>query len=198
VSALRGLVAVVGGLFAVASLGLLAMPDLAAAVPADAIVDALGNDYFFLAIFGGLALAMLAVAVGGRTVQGLNQATPPRPERVQPAPHFGADFDDAVSAGVGLRELWSSDRRETIRSRLREDAIRVAMGEGSSRTEAKRRVENGTWTEDPDAAAFLSPSTSPPIASRVRAGLHGKTWFQRGARRTAAVVVERSDPEGRR
>lgn len=187
---LRGTVAVVGTLLAVV-VGVMAInPALAAAIPVDTAVEILGNDYLFIAVFGILALLLTVAVIGGRAVSGLNQATPPRPETVQPSPRFGSDFEKTVENEVGPTSYLFSDRREHLRDRLRESAIQATIEDtGCSRSDAHERVENGTWTDDPDAGAFLSPDRSPPVGSRVAAALHGNAWFQRGARRTAQEVV---------
>lgn len=192
-NAQRGVLATLGALLAI-GVGLAALdPGLAEDVPVQAAVDALGNDYFFVAGFGAAALVLVVTTLGGRAVSGLNQATPPRPESVQPAPILGADFDEALDDEVGPRSYLLGGRREQVRDRLREAAIRAEIADSScSRSTAERRVDAGEWTDDPDARAFLDGSRSPPLGSRVRAALGGRSWFQRGARRTAEVVVDKS------
>jgi hypothetical protein len=167
-------------------------PGLAGVVPVQAAVAALGNDYFFVAVFGLVAFALVLAVFGGRLRSGLNQTTPPEPETVQPSPHFGADFDDTLANEVGLRASLFTDRRERVRERLRDDAIQAEMAAtGCRRATARTRVETGDWTADPDASAFLSDDAAPPVESRIRAGLRGNTWFQRGARRTADTVARK-------
>ncbi|MBX0295738.1 DUF7269 family protein [Haloarcula nitratireducens] len=189
----RGVLAAAGSV-ALAAAGLLVLdPELAAAVPTDAAVAALGNDYLLVAAFGVAALVLVAAALGGRAVTELEQATPPRPETVKRAPRFGSDFDETLAGEVGLRARLFSDRREAVRERLRENAVRAELAaEGCRRAEARRRVEAGDWTDDPDAAAFLGASLSPPVRSRIRAAARGETWFRRGARRTAEAVVTKA------
>lgn len=197
-NALRALVATAGTVL-LAAVGLITFePGLADAVPVAAAVETLGNDYFFIAVFGAVGLALALATLGGRAVSGLDQATPPRPETVQPAPVFGADFDEALSDGAGPLSIVLSDRREAIRDRLRENAIRAEIADsGCGRSTAERRVEAGEWTDDPDARAFLDPSRSPGVDSRLRAVARGNTWFERGARRTAETVVAKTGGEHR-
>lgn len=191
---IRGVLATVGTL-CVLVVGLLAVdPALASAVPVDAAVAFLGNDYIFISLFGGLALVFLLVVLWLRILHGLNQATPPSPETVQPAPRFGAEFDDAIDSGRGAGELLLTDRDEAVRTRLRTNAVRSEMAaEGCGRRTAEQRVETGAWTDDDAAATFLDESTGPTPGERMRAFLHGRTWFQRGARRTAAAVVRKAE-----
>lgn len=190
----RGALAAAGSVVLAAACLLVLEPGLVAAVPTDAAVAALGNDYLFVAAFGIAALVLVAAVLGGRAVSNVEQAMPPRPETVERAPRFGSDFDETIDGEVGLRARLFSDRRETVRERLRENAIRAELAaESCRRTEARRRIAAGDWIDDPDAAAFLGASVSPPVRSRLRAAADGETWFQRGARRTAEAVVAKAE-----
>lgn len=116
-NAARGALAAAGSV-ALAAAGLLVLePGLASAVPTDAAVAALGNDYLLVAAFGVAALALVAAVLGGRAVTDVAQATPPRPETVQRAPRFGSDFDETVDSKVGLRT--SANRSAAKRRRGR-------------------------------------------------------------------------------
>lgn len=191
--------AVLGTLFVLAVLTVVTQPELAESVPVETIVQTLGNDYLLIALFGAAALGLTIAVVGGRAISGLKQATPPRPETVQPAPRFGTDFDKTLDNDVGPIAYLFSDRREQVRERLRETAIEtVAAAEGCSRQQARTKVQQGEWTTDDEAAAFLHEERTPPASARIRAAIRGNTWFQRGARRTAGVVVEKSNAGGRR
>lgn len=193
---IRRLVAAVGTLLAAGVALVVLDPSIAAAIPVETVVAVLGNDYFFVAVFAALALGLAVVALGGRAVSGLDQTTPPRPETVQEAPLFGSDFDETVSRGVGLWLFRNADRKASVRERLRESAVHAEIRAGRhGRSAAEQAVADGTWTTDPEAAAFLDESAAPPLEGRLRAALHGETWFQRGARRTAEIVVEES-PRG--
>lgn len=194
-SAARAVALGLGAASTAATLLLAADPD---AVPAEAVVAAVGGEYPFVAAVGAVALALVLVAVAWRGVSGLDQATPPTPEEVQSAPLFGADFDDAVDEPFGLRARLRSDRPAALRERVRGAAVAVEAAAGCSRAEAERRVATGEWTADAEAAAFLSDERgpAPPPAARVGAALRGDAWFQRGARRAAEAVAERADSEG--
>lgn len=186
----------VGLVLGAVTLLVVSIPELAGWIPITDIVDELGGDYVFVAIFGGLAVLFLIVAIAWRGVSGLEQAVPPTPEEVQSAPLFGADFDEITQGPVSLRERLFSDRPDRVRERVRNAAIRAEMAaDGCSRSQAERRVASGTWTTDPEAAAFLSDDAgpSPPLSARLLAAAHGQAWYQRGARRAAAAVVERTE-----
>lgn len=202
--------AILGGLaFALGVLTIVA-PAVADAIPIEAVVALLGNDYILVAVLAGAAVLVVLTVLAVRGVTGIDQTTPPDPEEVHSVPRFGEAFDAVISGG-GLRALLTTERHRQVRTRLREAAIATVMRETNcTRAEARERVERGTWTDDPEAAAFLAeaeegdleagPATGPGpgsatgIAARVRAAIRGETPFQRGARRTAAEIVRR-DPE---
>ncbi|SFL53411.1 hypothetical protein SAMN04487950_4110 [Halogranum rubrum] len=178
------------------ALGVLLTPGLGGAIPVADAVDAAGSDYKLFVVFGAVALLLVLVVVGLRAVGGQAQATPPDPEHVRTAPAPGAEFDSVVGGGVGLREQLFGDERERVRGRLRETATQTVMRrENCGRETARERVENGTWTDDRDAAAFVGGERgpSPPVSSRVTAALRGRSWFQHGARRAAEEIVGTSD-----
>lgn len=165
--------------------------------PADlveAAVAALGNDYLFLVAIaaGGLVVAA-AMVVSGRAGN-LEQARMPDPERPVAVPAPGAEFDDRIGRlRFGLPIVGRSER-ESVRERLRASAVDVTMrSTGCSSDEAERRVAEGRWTDDPDAAAFLSASDrSVSVPELLGAVLRGETPEQRRARRAAAEVVARA------
>lgn len=197
----RRLTLAVGLLLAVATLLVLTVPAVGNAVPLASIVEQLGGDFVFVALFGLLAVVLLVIALAWRGVNGLNQTTPPTPEEVQSVPRFGGDFDDEVDERAGIRDRFFSDRPAALRERVREAAVTAEMrASGCSRTEAVSRVDAGTWTSDREAAAFLSGADgpSPPVRARVRAALGGRAWYQRGARRAADAAVRRSQGAGKR
>jgi len=139
--------------------GLLAFdPETEGVLRIDAAIEALGSDYVVLAVFGLLAvvLALLLVAAQ-RVVRGVSEATPPAVEGVLTASYPGASFDHA--GGGRLRRFRSTRSATDRRRRLRGAAVRATMrAEGCSRTDAERRVDEGTWTNDSVAASSLSAS----------------------------------------
>lgn len=186
------------------------VPAAARAIPIDAVVAFLGNDYILVAAFAGGALLAVLAVLAARAVTGLSQATPPDPEDIHNVALFGERFDEVIAAD-GVRAMVGTDRHRKLRNRLEEAAIATVMREANCpRAEAVERVERGTWTDDAEAARFLadsasgagptstsaSGSTSQPrrgIIGRLVASFGGESSFQRGARRTAAEIVRR-DP----
>lgn len=77
------------------------------------------------------------------------------------------DAVDRMLAGARRGNLVP---RSNARDRLRELALRaVVEAESCSREEAERRLDAGSWTDDPHAAAFFAadPGT-PPTRLRIR------------------------------
>lgn len=91
--------------------------------------------------------------------------------------------------GVELRALdggrWpvGARRRAAIRDRLRHVAVRTLVRERDiSADAAARRLDDGTWTDDPDAAVLFAPREGP--LDRLREPVR----FRRRARRAAQVI----------
>ena len=114
------------------------------------------------------------------------------PERRERAAVPGADFDGAVARAASARRRRRRTARDDVRSRVRSAAIRaVARERTCSRERAAELLEEGTWTDDRTAAAFLSRSVGYPIRDRVRGGFPGRSTFRIGV--TAAVdALERT------
>ncbi|MDZ5812771.1 DUF58 domain-containing protein [Halorubrum sp. AD140] len=123
----------------------------------DAAIEALGSDYVVLAALGLLAVGLALFLAAAQRVRGVSEATPPAVEGVLTASYPGATFDR--HGGGGLTRFRSARSATDRRRRLREAATRATMrAEGCSRTDAGRRVDEGTWTSDPVAAPYLSAS----------------------------------------
>lgn len=159
-------------------------------LPVDVLVSALGNDYFVLALLGGVAVVGAASVQVRRRIGGIDQATPPDTEDVHIVPTLGSDLDDYLAAPLGVGE----SEPPGTRTRLFRLAVTVVMREdGCPRVEAERRVENGTWTTDPCAATYLARGEAGSVSSsqRLRAALRGDSATQHGVRRAATEIVHR-------
>ncbi|WP_439025433.1 DUF7269 family protein [Haloarchaeobius sp. DT45] len=189
-TAVLGLAALVAGATALGS-------DLGAPV-ADALVEALGNDYLVAAAVAGLGILVAVPVLLSARASTLDQATMPTPEESLAMPAPGEAFDDLLDARFVVVPHVESERRETVREELRETAVDVvANASASSRREATVRVEEGTWTTDQTAARFLAADRDGhSISARVRALARGDSLFQHRARRTARTIVEHADTGG--
>ncbi|MFC4550519.1 MULTISPECIES: DUF308 domain-containing protein [Halorussus] len=158
----------------------------------------IGTGYVAVTLVGLLALVQAARVAGGRKASDVAGADTPDVETVPTMPTPGREFDDR------LADLRSGLRRETVRRRaeieemLRETALdAVAADQNCSREAAAERLEAGTWTDDPHAAAFLGESEvpPPPLLDRLRVAASTESKFQLRARRTADAVARLSDAD---
>ena len=154
------------------------------------LVSAFGNDYLLVSAFGIVGVAAAAVVQVLRARSGLEQATPPSVEAVHAVPRLGADVDAFLDpAASPAADAADPDR---VRTALRELAVSLeARGPARSRREARRRVDDGDWTDDDVAAAYLSDVGSIPRRERSIAGLRGESAAQFGARRAALELDRR-------
>lgn len=161
-----------------------------AAGAVSAMVAVLGNDYLVVAAFAGAGLLVAASALATGRTGNLRQADPPTPERPVTAPAAGDAVDEVLASRTALLPVVADDRRDRLRERLRTAAIETWVRRGEcSREEAVRRLDEGTWTDDRDAAAFLA-GRGPGPASRAAALARGEPWARRGARRATVAVAE--------
>lgn len=131
---------------------------------------------------------------------------PPDYEDREPAdaPRVGRAIDEHVEALVGDDASVNRDGAvDEVWRHLRETAVETMVDvEGMDRETASARIGDGTWTEDPRAAAFLGGEAAPPLPVWLRIA-----DFLRGApaaRRIEATVeaiqrhaeVERAGPAG--
>lgn len=167
------------------------VPGVAAVVPVSAVVEALGSDYFVVAVPGAVALVAAAGLAVRRAAGSVHQATPPAPEQVQRAPRLGVEFDRRLEESFELRSRLFGESRAALRERLREAATQALVhADECTHETARHRVEAGQWTDDPTAAMFLRRDPPSPSADqRVHAALQGDTWFQYAARETAAAIA---------
>ncbi|MDS0282294.1 DUF7269 family protein [Haloarcula onubensis] len=176
------------------AVGLALLPGVVTLLPVEAVVAWLGNDYFLLGAFAGVALLVLGWMVARRATEHVEQAAPPDPETVPDAPRPGDRVDDLLA-----RWPWHLDAadRAYLRQRLRTAAVYGELGEGRSRADARERVDSGAWTDDAVAARFLDESAGPRVTERLRLALRGDSWTQYGARQTARALTE-GGPDGSR
>lgn len=115
-------------------------------------------------------------------------------ETVETSPRVGSEFDRLVGKRFFSPRLTAAER-EQIRTRLHEAAIRtVARTTNSAPDTARKQIQQGTWTDDAEAAAFLG-TTDPPRNARLRQAIPGNWWFARGARQTARTIVRHADAD---
>lgn len=131
------------------------------------------------------ALVSATLVVGLHWADGVRQSAIVPPERGTEAPPPGAEL--RLLDG-GRWPVLSPTSRRTVRDRLRAVTVRtVARDRGVSRSRAERAVDEGTWTDDPVAAALFTPVGERPL-SRIDAALRFRTRARRAARATVRLA----------
>lgn len=194
--ALRALAAAAGfAALAVAAalvLGALSAVDVAAV--ADPLSDVDAERYL-------LALAAVLLAGSAWFVRRRSDGEPDRFDALREAPpegvaapaaiRVGGRFDRLVADAVAAERDGDAD---AVVDRLRDTAVGL-YGDvtGVDRAVARRRVESGEWTDDPLAAAFLSPATTMPLPARVRAWLDPERERRRRVDAAIAALFDLRD-----
>lgn len=112
----------------------------------------------------------------------------------------GTAIDDAIRRmgwRVDARSAWQSRAARETREHLRNLTVRVLASETDlSEATAVERVADGTWTDDPRAAAFLGGDAAPerPVSVRVRDWLHGAA-FRRQVEATVDELARLTEGE---
>lgn len=168
---------------AVAALGVLVLvvPGLAGAVFARE---------FHLSLVG-----LLALVQGGRVLRegwrtDLDRAETGDPELVEGVPTPGDDFDDALATAGRVHVL---EGRGEVEERLERAAREVLQRRREcAPEEARRRLAEGDWTDDPLAASFFAGDARGRLSwrRRVRIRLGSRSLFELQAR-SAASELER-------
>lgn len=183
----RGVLLLVG--VAVFTLGILAVafPGVAGVLPVDAMVAALGSDYVVVAAVGLLAVAFAALVLLVVAISGVDEADLPVVESVESAPHPGQAVDRTVDGEAGRSVP------ETRIDRLTQAAVETLMRvEHVSRSEAERRVAEGTWTDDEVAADFLAAGDD----GLLRTAVADEERVRRTAEEIEALAAEPSPGAG--
>ncbi|WP_137288381.1 DUF58 domain-containing protein [Natronorubrum halophilum] len=156
-------------------------------------------------------VGLLAIGIGlSALTRGYNtrsRTDTPDPERRSGVPAPGRSLSAAADEfREPMTDYVANGRRLTIA--LKSAAVAVLTRfEGDSTDQASRRLEDGTWTDDPIAAAFLSDSLETPTRSlRTRLASvvsgDGETAFQSNVRHTVRAITairdDRSAADGDR
>jgi len=184
----RRLLLVVGVLGAGGGVVLVVRPDLAGF-----------GETSLLAVLGVLALVQVVRVAMGRKSHAPSLVETPDPETEQELSVPGEDLDEALAAirrtpprrATRRVEKRRSRRRESIRDRIEAAAVQTIVRQhGVSAERARRVLETGAWTDDPDAAAFFTGEIEVGRAERLRRALSRTPPFRRRAERAAAAVAD--------
>lgn len=115
----------------------------------------------------------------------------PDPEVAVPTPPPGQSFERVLDRFRSRTTVSSLTR---TKAGLRAAAVAtLARYEDCDEAEARRRIENGTWTTDRRAAAFLredDESRPAPITNRLRDRLRSESAYQRDLRHTVDAIAD--------
>ncbi|WP_123538224.1 DUF7269 family protein [Halosimplex salinum] len=175
----RSLTAILGAVLGVVGLAAVAVPGIAAPLPTG---DA------FLALVGGVLLLGAVGQIQRRRRTEPEYAETPDAELAVDLPTPGDDLDRR------LNRLALTRFSEAERHRLRDEigdvaATTIQRRERCDEAEAERALREGTWTDDPFAAAFftgLAPEAN--TTDRMRELLHSEPPFKRRAVRAIDAV----------
>lgn len=147
-----------------------------------------------LTLIAVLALLPALAVAADRYQHRHHQADPPAPERRVSATAPDVEFDLLLSGG-SLGTVVGPGDRAAVRERLATDAVAVLTRyEGLSEQRARDRLADGSWTDDPYAAAFFGAGEpTVPFRERVRAALRDESRFQRRARHVVRELSRRVD-----
>lgn len=162
----------------------------------DWLVALAGNDYVFVVALSAVGLLVAVATILSARHVGRFQATVPDPERPYTAPPPGADLDEATADWRTLLPVLGRAERQRVREQLRAVVVEtLGNTEGCTTEEAERRVEAGTWTDDPWARSFVGECAGPSLSQRVRALAQGDPGFRRHVHRTVAELAHVSAEE---
>lgn len=175
---IRRLLLAAGVVAVVLGLALVAVPGLAGGVAVSRVL---------VYVIGVIALLVALARIQRRRKSERTQTTTPEPETPTGLPRPGSDVDTRIR---NLRRLTGSGRveseRQELDARLEELAVRVvARREDLTREEARSRLVDGSWTDDPLAAAYFSEDVE--LSRRQRFRLSVGTGSPTGAYAVRAI-----------
>lgn len=134
--------------------------------------------------FVGVAALLQAVRVARRRRGTLDRAEMPNPDRRVRVGTPGESVEDALDEFTAVTDRQADQPTRFQRALHRATVAVLARYGGLSEVEADRQVADGSWTDDPDAAAFLADrDRRRGIGERLRAAAGGESGFDRGVRR---------------
>lgn len=153
------------------------------------VVSGLSTPDVFVPVLALVALVQAGRAIAARRGSRGRAADTPDPEYQAGVVVPGDEFDRGLA-----------DRDPAIRDRL-EATTRAVLDrqDGLSETEASDRLDDGTWTDDPNAGAFFSSDVQPPspttssTSSRLPRVLSEQPSVTQQARHVVAALARRFD-----
>ena len=190
--------ALLGGLAIVGAIALAFSP-----VVPTALLD-LSNLFDNQAVIGSIAVLVALVGLweGYRWTEqsGLGQPfeQPPEEPTYRNVSHAGEDIDEPFEELTDIDASLSSEaydaKERRVRLQLRETAVTVVADTMDiSVQDARERVDDGSWTDDPRVAAFLGPKAPRlPLDVRIEDWFSGDA-FERTVRQTIDEIERLAD-----
>lgn len=147
-----------------------------------------------IALLGGVA------AVGARLKTSDSEIERPTPERKQSHLTPGDEFDEQLASLTARGRREGMRERRAVRDRLDDVALSVLVRDGISEGTARKRLTEGTWTDDPYAAAFFAEerATDVSLEDRFRVAFSGEPNSRKRARHAIAALARIADRERER
>jgi len=188
---LRRFLLLFGLLFAAVGFAVTVDPGLAAAI---------GFPPLPTVIIAGLAAAFALVDVVARRDTDFRDETDDEDhnETLEPrveAPRPGEGIDARLREGAGIRNAGAGSTQ--FSDRLRAVTVRaLADARGLSAEEAQRQLDEGTWTDDPTAAAFFADDVDAPATDVVTAIVSADPVYERQAQHVVRELQRITGIEG--
>lgn len=178
--------AVIGVVLGLLGLVALAVPEVTVGLPA--------NDTIVLGLGAVLVLGGVREVWRRRNVEPGYAETPDTEEPVE-LPTPGAAFDRRMSRLSSL--MYRANERQQIREEVSTVAVETVRRRFTyTEAEANAALREGTWTDDPFAAAFFTGrQPEADVVSRARELLRSGTAFQHRARRAVTELYRLAEEE---
>lgn len=147
-----------------------------------------GDDTLLVVGFVTITILVGVVVLNLNFIVPTSRPTLPEPETTPPIPQAGTEFDRIIETRF-LASALSSEDRHRIRKRLKHIALQtIQRTEGVSHQQGEELINQGEWTENATAAAFLG-KTAFPRSVRLCNRVSDRLVFQHGIRQTARAIV---------
>jgi hypothetical protein len=179
----------------VVGVGMVGLGIAAMAVPS--VASLVGGADAFVSLLGVLALVQAVRAASDFWSVSRDTAELPDAHGVDSASVVGATLDRALELS-GRRGAIGRRNRAQVKRHLRDVAVEVLVAElGDSPDEIRATLDEGTWTDDPVAAALFAEESDAGWRDRIRSLLGRDTTFQRRVQRAVAALERRGEERAR-
>ncbi|WP_231189124.1 hypothetical protein [Haladaptatus sp. DYF46] len=157
--------------------------------------DWLNNRSIIGATFVSITTVAVAMLLNINWLTTDSGGIPATPETTSEIPLAGSELEQIVARRVLPRHLPPNERTQ-VQAQLQETTIlTIQRTRDVSHQQAERFLEQGEWTENRTAAAFLGETTPPP-GYQLRNHVSNQLAFQYGVRQTAIAIVAFENEHG--